>query len=375
MTSTYKVDAALQGKIKKLLKQVVVQQHTDPNKQMIKDMPGRISLACPICNDSQKDTTKKRGNLFWDTLQYHCYNCGAHSNVYKLLKDYNLGFQSKEDSMAVIDYIEQQKLEVKDTQVLELDIFKTIHNIAPTRKELRQWFNFVEIEPGDSAFFYLRNRMLSHKLEHFMYEPKSKRIVVLNLAPKDKIIGFQTRSLNKNSYSKYLTYDIAKIYEETGQHLDLNEDELMKIKKISTLFGVLLVDLQRETTIFEGPIDAMFIQNSIGLATAGRDTDELDEIPTIRYMFDNDQTGKQKMMQKLKKGKKIFVWNKFLQSTKIDLQWDNFLAKIPKEKRNTYPTYLKDLNDLVIASYCLKHNAIKKLNDYFTDNQLDAFYL
>ena len=198
---------------------------------------------------------------------------------------------------------------------------------------------------------------------------------MLNLAPKDKIIGFQTRSLNKYANSRYLTYDIDKIYEETGQSHDLSEDELVKIKKISTLFGVLMVDLQRDVTMFEGPIDALFINNSIGLATAGRDTDEFDEIPTIRYMFDNDKTGKRKMMQKLKKGKKIFTWDKFLNKTKLDIKWDKFIQKIPKENRNKYPSHLKDLNDLIIASYYLKDHSIKKLNDYFTNNKLDAFYL
>ena len=358
-----------------LLKEIVVQQHSDSNKQMIKEMPGRLNIACPICGDSHDDSTKKRGNLYWDTLQYHCYNCGAHSNAYQLLKDYNLNFKNREDSITVIDYIQQQKVEVKETEVLELGIFKKIHEIAPTRTDLKKWFGFVEIEPGDPGFFYLRNRMLSHKLKHFLYSPKDRRIVVLNLAPKDKIIGFQTRTLSKNKNSRYLTYDIVKIYEDTGQQLTISEDELINLKKISTLFGVLMVDLQREVTMFEGPIDSLFINNSIGLATAGRDTEEFDQIPTIRYMFDNDSTGKKKMMQKLKKGRKIFTWDKFFKQTKLDIKWDKFIQKISKEKRDKYPKSLNDLNDLVIASYYLKDNAIKKLPEYFTNNKLDAFYL
>ena len=78
---------------------------------------------------------------------------------------------------------------------------------------------------------------------------------------------------------------------------------------------VWLVDFERDVTMFEGPIDAMFMENSIGLATAGRSTEEFDEIPTIQYMFDNDKTGKSKMVEKLKRGRKIFIWNKFLTET------------------------------------------------------------
>jgi len=375
MTLTSKIDETLKSKIRSLLKQVVVQQHSESNKQMIKEMPGRLSLACPVCGDSHEDSTKKRGNLYWDTLQYHCFNCGAHSDVYQLLKEYNVNFRDREDSIAVIDYIQHHKVEVQHTEVLELGIFKKIHQLAPTRQQLKQWFGFVEIEPGDPAFFYLRNRMLSHKLNHFMYSPKDRRIIVLNLAPKDKIIGFQTRALSKHRSARYLTYDIVKIYTDTGQHLEASEEELMSLKKISTLFGVLMADLQREVTMFEGPIDALFITNSIGLATAGRDTQEFDEIPTIKYMFDNDSTGKKKMMEKLKRGKHIFTWDRFLKDTKLDVKWDKFLQKIDKSEKDKYPKSLNDLNDLVIASFYLKDKSIKNLQQYFTNNRLDAFYL
>ena len=49
-------------------------------------MHGRITCACPYCGDSHKDDTAKRGNIFWDTLQYHCYNCNHHTNLYTFLK-------------------------------------------------------------------------------------------------------------------------------------------------------------------------------------------------------------------------------------------------------------------------------------------------
>ena len=88
------------------------------------------------------------------------------------------------------------------------------------------------------------------------------------------------------------------MYQEIQREIVLTDEELIGVKKLSTLFGVMTVDFEREVTMFEGPIDAMFMQNSIGLATAGRSTLEFDEIPTIRYMFDNDTTGKKKMMEK-----------------------------------------------------------------------------
>jgi uncharacterized lipoprotein YehR (DUF1307 family) len=313
-----KITEELKAKVRLLVKQAIVKAHSEPSKRMIKEMPGRIVFACPYCGDSTTDHKKKRGNLYWDTLQYHCFNCSTHSNAYQLLKDHHIKFKNTDDSIQVIDYIQEHKMETNDVEVLEHDVFKLTYDLSPSREQIRQWFGFKEIELGDFAFFYLKKRMLSNKLNNFMYSPKDKRIFVLNLAPKDSVIGFQTRSLEKRANSRYLTYDLEKIYQETKQELTLGEDELVSVNKLSTLFGIMFVDFQREVTMFEGPIDAMFITNSIGLATAGRSTTEFDEIPTIRYMFDNDVTGKKKMMEKLKRGKKIFTWEKFFKDTKID---------------------------------------------------------
>jgi len=127
--------------------------------------------------------------------------------------------------------------------------------------------------------------------------------------------------------------------------------------------------------MFEGPIDAMFINNSIGLATAGRSTEEFDEIPTIRYMFDNDETGKKKMMEKLKRGKKIFMWGKFFDETKLDVKWEKYLKSIDKNERDKYPKEIGDLNDLIRVTYYLKDKCISDLSKYFSNSKLDAYYL
>jgi len=374
MTSP-KITEELKSKIRSLVKEAIVKAHNEPSKHMLKEMPGRITMACPFCGDSSSDHKKKRGNLYWDTLQYHCFNCGTHSNAYQLLKEHHVKFKNTDDSIQVIDYIQEHKMETNHIEVLEHDVFKLAYDLSPTRTELKEWFDFYEIQPGDPAFFYLRNRLLSSKLDRFMYSPKDKRIVVLNLAPKDKVIGFQTRSLIKKVNSRYLTYDLEKIYEEAGKELVISEEELVSVKKVSTLFNVMMVDFEREVTMFEGPIDSMFIPNSIGLATAGRSTEEFDEIPTIRYMFDNDVTGKKKMMEKLKRGRKIFIWEKFLKETSIEKDWDNFLKNIDKNNRDKYPKQIGDLNDLVIAAWLTKNKCLSKLMDYFTNSKLDAYHL
>ena len=63
------------------------------------------------------------------------------------------------------------------------------------------------------------------------------------------------------------------------------------------------------------------------------------------------------MIQKLKKGRSVFMWQKFLQDFKLDIY------------------NIKDLNDLMLKCYELKSDAHTKINDYFTSSQLDLWYV
>jgi len=360
MTSTsnnnIELTEELKDKIRYALKQVVSQIHSTPNKKLLKDMHGRITCACPYCGDSHSDDTKKRGNIFWDTLQYHCYNCSYHTNLYSFLKDHDVKMDTSNDSFMVIDYIKQNKIQVNPESVLKHQALEKIHNLAIDVEEFKKHFKAKVIEPGDWIWFQLKDRLLHNRSEEFLYSDKEFRLWILNYSTDGKIIGAQTRRM-KGYGQRYLTYDLPKLYEEMGKPLEMSNEELNTLTKISTLFGIMQLNFQRPITMFEGPLDAKFMNNSLALATAGRSTDDFDEIPTVRYMFDNDATGKKKMAEKLKKGRPVFMWTKFLSENKLD-------------KYN-----IKDLNDLILKCFELKIDAHKKIDNYFTSNQLDLWYV
>lgn len=357
MTSTSnKIDTELKHKIKVALKRVAVQEHSDHNKQMLKDMPGRISLACPYCGDSHSDTLKKRGNLYWNTLQYHCYNCGQHADLYQLLKDFNQNVGDRDTSIQILDYIKEVKVKQDDIEVMQPVAFDLVNRLSIERSELKRIAGLTEIEPGDWVWFKLRDRLLSKDLNRFLWSQKDWRLWILNTNIEGKIIGAQTRKMKGNG-PKYLTYDLPKILERNGQELDLNESERETITKISSTFGIMRVNFTQPVTIFEGPLDSMFMHNSLALSSAGKDTKEFDEISSVRYLFDNDETGRDKMIQKLKRGRPVFMWTKFINENKLD----------------TYD--IKDLNDLMIVCFKHKLDAYKRLDEYFTTSHLDLWYI
>ena len=360
MTSTSaNLTEALKQEIRGLVQEVLAHSHTSPAKQTIKEMSGRVTLACPYCGDSTKDDKKKRGNIFWDTLQYHCYNCGYHTDVNNFLKDHDLRLRNSEHSIQVIEYIKEHRVEVKQIETMQFGIFQKVNQLAIDPQDFMRYFQAKPIEPGDFAWFYLRGRLLHNKSDRFLFSNKDRRLWILNKTGDGKIIGCQSRQLREGAKSKYLTYDLGKLYEEMGMEMPETGDDLVAINKVSTLFGIMQADMMRPVTVFEGPLDAMFVNNSLALATAGRSTNEFDEIPTIRYMFDNDETGKKKMLEKLKRGSSVFMWSKFLQEMKL----------------NIYSDSIKDMNDLIKKCFELKIDAHKHIDRYFTSSRLDALYV
>lgn len=356
MTSTSNITEDLKHKIKLALKEVVVQEHSISNKQTLRDMHGRITLACPYCGDSHTDDTKKRGNIYWDTLQYHCYNCSYHTNLYSFLKDHDVRMPNTGDSFDIIDYIKTNERSVKKIETIRHSVFSKADELAIPIAKFKQYFVATDIEPGDWIWFKLKERLLHHMSDQFLYSEKDQKLWILNKTHDGNILSAQSRRM-KGKGSRYLTYDLPKLYQEMNIELNLDEDNLAGISKVSTLFGIMQVNFQRDVTIFEGPLDAKFMTNSLALATAGRSTEEFDEMATVRYMFDNDKTGREKMIEKLKRGRPVFMWSKFLSENKLD----------------TYN--IKDLNDLMIVCYREGSKAYKNINEYFTTSPLDLWYV
>ena len=322
-------------------------------------MHNRLNFACPYCGDSSNDSSKKRGNLFWNTLQYHCYNCNKHAALNSLLKRFEARLARPQDNLDIIDIITSNRLHVEKAQMMEFDLFKRLADLAISKKVFYKVFNCGPISDGSIGYKYLKSRFLGNHLNHFAYDERRGKLYILNFGRTfDDIVGFQIRNLI-NKKEKYLSYNIEKVRNYAKLPLDFIDDqEADKINKLSTIFGILHINFQYDFTLFEGPIDAKFMKNTLGLATVARDTSHFDEMPTVRYMFDNDKAGKDAMFSKLKKGKRIFLWSKFLKDNKLDIY------------------NIKDLNDLV--KVCYKYNkpgAFKNIDNYFSDNKLDSLYL
>jgi len=338
---------------------VLHKNHSHPEKTKTLDSKSRLNFACPYCGDSSDNNRKKRGNLYWNDLFFHCYNCSAHTSLDAFLTDFEHNFEGG-DRVNVINFINENRKLINAGETLDFYLFDKINEMALTFDELSLGFNIYPLNQHTyRAFPYLRSRMLHNKLERFAYDPRRKDLYIFNLNIDKKIVGFQVRNL-EGIGPKYTTWNIERIYNKLGLDLDVQGNDLDSLNKISMLFGILQVNFSSRLTIFEGPMDAMFMSNSLGLTGVKKQIVQFDELPNVRYFFDNDKEGKLKMIEKLKMHQSVFMWSKFCKDFNIPYYGKKLV---------------KDLNDLVIFEYINKTGCLSELDKYFTNNPLDIIYI
>ena len=155
--------------------QYVLNNEFNGEKARIKQGYDRINFACPYCGDSSENQYKKRGNLYWKSLMFHCYNCSHHTSVVNLLKDHNNSLNSVEDVTSVLDYIAENRIDTKPIEYLQIGVFKGLSDLAIDRSELIKLLNLEEIKKGTVAYTFVKNQFLLNRHKHFAWSDKKNQ--------------------------------------------------------------------------------------------------------------------------------------------------------------------------------------------------------
>ena len=335
----------------------------------------RYNFACPYCNDS-KDPRKKRGNLYFNSLHFHCFNCGHSVGVNKFLTDFDESL-SQEDQI-VVHEIQQsaKKLEPKSTTQSSISM-RMLEKVGVPKSVFFKVFGLVSPYKQEFVSSYLKSRKIDiRQWGCFAFNETTKELYILNLTQQDKIIGYQIRQLDPKSVKpRYMSRRLTKMYDELfnkditgilqrlileeplGQKYIDDEDGIENITanldRISGIFNIMNISFNQEITIMEGPIDSLGVPNSIALQGASKSLNGFfDNMENIRYLYDNDKTGKEMTVKKLKEHKKVFLWEMYIKKMNI------------KEK-------VKDINDLQ------KKNLLdlNMVEECFSNDEFDVMYI
>ena len=307
---------------------------------------GLYNFSCPLCGDSTSNRSKARGYIYnkQGKMLYHCHNCSVTMPVMNFVKAvdhrlYNEFVMEKlkdsktPEQVDFENFVEKMKKPVflKEGPLKGL---KKVSQLSPDHRTKR----FVDARriptPYHARLFNcpnfkrFTNDLVPGKFDEDSLSRDETRLLIPFFTKEKKLHAYQGRALGQSKV-KYITIVL--------------DDSVPKV------FGLDNCDLSKKHYVFEGPIDSMFIPNSI--ATAGGDLvsaiGALDVKQSACVVYDNEPRNRdtvKKIDKAIMNGYNVCIWPENLEH--------------------------KDVNDMVLAG--LSPEFIKHIIDTHTYRDLAA---
>ena len=262
------------------------------------------NFRCPICGDSHKNKLKTRGYFYRrkSDLFFQCHNCGTSLSIGNFLKTIDRSLYREYQ-------LERYKNENKgNVATPDFSIAKTkpVFNIV-------QKTNLPTIEslPEDhAAKKYLVDRKIPRDKMNDIYYASNFKAFVLEMLPDYEKTLFEEQRIIFPFYDqekKLLGFQGRAIGESKVKYITIKMDD--DFKKI---YGLDRVDLTKRVYVVEGPIDSLFLQNSLATMDASLYNITL-LLGNYDYVFIHDNEPRnvdiiKQMNKTIRHGDYIFIW-------------------------------------------------------------------
>ena len=263
------------------------------------------NCSCPIGGDSKKNKFKARGYVYdvKNSLAYKCHNCGFSGGLGKLIEQvdphlynqYKLERYKEKDNrqsntatkfVYKPDFSEYQKDPLDNVKrIKDLPFFSNPVQYIVKRQipmEIARELCYVDnIQKLEDLFPEYKNRLIG----------KEERILIPCYTRDKKLIGLTCRGIN-NDRLRYVT--------------------IKAIKDHPLVFGLDKVDISKTIYVLEGPIDSMFVDNSISVG--GSDFKRIANFAAkdmFVMVYDNQPRNKELisiMERSIEEGYKVVIW-------------------------------------------------------------------
>lgn len=353
-----------------------------PMKQDVNEAADKLNFACPFCGDSEKDHRKKRGNFYFATNSYKCYNdgCGIKTDLTGMIQRFagKYGLAIPDSVIKKAQFIHTAAPKRKGS-LIEIFISKGIGKHLLKLEDIVNRFGLIPCKEAPIAspiWEFVQYRQIA-KLPLFeqscYYDNREDKIYIFNLDTRsNRILGFAARKIISTDGPKYLIKNYSE-FKKTGLiSKKLADDIIIDIDTLNNYYNVMNVNFSKPVIITEGQIDAMFLRNSMASTGVTKINLLLDNILTksnALVFFDNDKAGRNQSITLIKKGYRVFMWSKLLTDLKL-LYPTDWLKSIKK---------IKDVNDLFVFMSS-KNTGLEfdEFNDYiinyFSETEFDVFF-
>ena len=275
------------------------------------------NFRCPICGDSHKNKFKTRGYIYRrkSDLFYTCHNCGTSISLgnfiktidHSLYREYQLERYKCESAgnVARPDFsLAMEKPVFKSKSILVGDYAESLESLSP--RHAAKHYLTERLIPKESlnTIYYTDDFEDFVKRIYPNYEKKlwsEPRIILPFYDENNVLLGFQGRAILKSEI-KYIT-------------IKLSDDN----KKV---FGLNTVDKTKLIYVVEGPLDSLFLKNSIAMMDATLYT-AVSVVGPYDYVFvyDNEPRNKdvcRHMQKTIDLHQKICIWPKHIKDKDVN---------------------------------------------------------
>jgi hypothetical protein len=280
------------------------------------------NFRCPFCMDSDKSKSKARGYIYLGKGQYrfHCHNCSEAFSFDQFLKRIDDGLylqytkeKLQEQRGKPEPFAEDPKNESIQYKLSLFDPLVKVSKLSPahpckkyvTSRKIPSHYHY--------KLFYAENypKFVNSIIEDKLPPRKDSRLVIPFMTKDGEVIGFTGRSLDPANTTRYL--------------------DIMLAADSPKVFGMDTTDFNRSYLVFEGPIDAMFIKNSIAIC-GGALHQGLEKLGVNRdnavLVYDNERRNKQiltNLSHSVDRGYPVVLWPETIGSKDVnEMILDNY---------------------------------------------------
>lgn len=244
---------------------------------------------CPICGDSSRNKKKSRGYFYRgkNDLYYKCHNCGASQHFGTFLKNFDSNQYGQYVVERYADGGHGRSVAHKNIET----VFKFNEPIFEKKSKNKLIDHIMDrldtLPENNEAVQYAINRKIPRSAFNRLYFISNvKDVIQLNDKYKESIVTSEPRLAIPffDGSGKLLVVSLRGIRGESLRYINIKVDE-----DAPSIFGLDQVDPNKEVLVVEGPLDSLFLNNSI--ACAGTSFNKIDQLPipkeNITIIFDN----------------------------------------------------------------------------------------
>ena len=290
---------------------------------------------CILCGDSAKKRNKARGYffVFKTDLMYKCYNCGASMQFGTFLKNI--------DSLIYSEYALERYSEGHVRPNVKPEITFTEPQFKkPEEKLLDKILDRLDTleETNEAVQYCIKRQIPKEKFKQLYFIDNIANIVQLNDKYKASIKGQEPRL-------------VLPFYDNNGQLSGVTCRALrgealryvtIKVKEeVPLIFGFDSVDKEKTVYVVEGPIDSLFLPNSIAIGSSDLKTVGKIDLPKDKLVliFDNQPRNTEicKLIDKaISNNYNVVIWPQTLQQKDINEMVQGGIDPLKIINNNTY---------------------------------------